>query len=64
MKSTDEAFPPEDEFDDDDLLKYCCPSASWKDMTGLIPYRLYNQPDAGAYNEIYPFEADDESKML
>jgi len=36
-------------------LKYVCPSASWGDMTGLIPAGLENYSELSSYEEMYPF---------
>lgn len=62
MKNRNDFYPyPGEHGDDDEMLKYCCPSASWGDMTGLIPYALQSDNDAAAYNEVYPFLPNDEN---
>lgn len=62
MINSNDFYPyPNDRDDNDEMLKYCCPSASWGDMTGLIPYALQNVSEVGAYNEVYPFLPDDEN---
>lgn len=38
-----------------DKSEYICPSASWGDMTGLIPYAAENKDELNAYSEIYPY---------
>lgn len=35
--------------------EYICPSASWRDMTGLIPVSAENTDERGSYDEMYPF---------
>ena len=40
---------------DQDRLEYTCPSASWGDMTGLIPYAAANETQLDNYGEVYPF---------
>ena len=44
-------FPEPDKND----LKYVCPSASWSDMTGLIPTGPENHIELDFYEEMYPF---------
>ncbi len=41
---------PEDGFD--------CPSASWGDMTGLIPTPAENEHQRSSYGSILPYQAD------
>ncbi|MBQ8182017.1 MAG: hypothetical protein IJ010_08645 [Ruminococcus sp.] len=36
-------------------LEYVCPSASWGDMTGLIPAGSENHSELLSYEEMYPF---------
>ncbi len=36
-------------------LKYVCPSASWGDMTGLIPTGTEEHSELESYEEMYPF---------
>ena len=35
--------------------EYECPSASWSDMTGLIPYAAETPDDRSSYGEVYPY---------
>lgn len=39
-------------------LEYVCPSASWSDMTGLIPAGDNDDPVDEAYKEILPYRPD------
>lgn len=41
---------------------YLCPSASWGDMTGLIPADTQIDGADESYEELYPFRADHEEK--
>lgn len=52
-------LPHEPADDSGQLLKYCCPSASWEDMTGLVPYSAGNDSESEAYNSIYPYLPED-----
>lgn len=36
-------------------LEYVCPSASWGDMTGLIPANPTDKAERDSYKEIYPY---------
>lgn len=36
-------------------LEYTCPSASWGDMTGLIPYAAADEQQLCNYGEVYPY---------
>ena len=36
-------------------LEYVCPSASWGDMTGLIPSGLENGCEIDSYEDVYPY---------
>ncbi len=36
-------------------LEYVCPSASWGDMTGLIPANPTDKDTRDNYREIYPY---------
>lgn len=36
-------------------LEYVCPSASWGDMTGLIPSGLENGSEIESYEDVYPY---------
>lgn len=36
-------------------LEYTCPSASWGDMTGLIPYAAEDDAQLSNYDELYPY---------
>ncbi len=36
-------------------LEYVCPSASWGDMTGLIPANPTDKETRDNYQEIYPY---------
>ncbi len=38
-----------------DRLKYNFPSASWGDMTGLIPYSADTEGERESYNDVYPY---------
>lgn len=38
-----------------DKEEYFCPSASWGDMTGLIPYAAEDSAQRSSYAEIYPY---------
>lgn len=40
---------------DKNNLEYVCPSASWGDMTGLIPAGPENHSELLSYEEMYPF---------
>lgn len=57
-KNCEKPFEP---IGEDEILKYCCPSASWGDMTGLIPFASEKNGDLEAYNDVYPYLADDQS---
>ena len=35
--------------------EYICPSASWGDITGLVPFAAVDSTQSGAYEEIYPY---------
>ena len=35
--------------------EYICPSASWGDMTGLIPCALNDDSEINSYENIYPY---------
>ena len=35
--------------------EYICPSASWGDMTGLIPAGTHQSGAIESYEEVYPF---------
>ncbi len=61
MKKNNNSRPVVDD-EDENLLKYCCPSASSRDMTGLIPYAADEESQMEAYNEMYPYLADDVDK--
>jgi len=37
---------------------YLCPSASWGDMTGLIPADTGQEGSEESYEELYPYRAD------
>lgn len=39
----------------DPELEYVCPSASWGDMTGLIPANNDPQTISPEYEELYPY---------
>lgn len=36
-------------------LEYVCPSASWGDMTGLIPANPNGDEQLFAYDKLYPY---------
>lgn len=36
-------------------LEYVCPSASWGDMTGLIPADTDTDGSAESYGDLYPY---------
>lgn len=36
-------------------LEYVCPSASWGDMTGLIPANPTDKNTRDSYQDIYPY---------
>lgn len=36
-------------------IEYFCPSASWGDMTGLIPANPTDEEKRKSYNEVYPY---------
>ena len=36
-------------------LEYVCPSASWGDMTGLIPANPTDKETRDSYQDIYPY---------
>lgn len=36
-------------------LEYVCPSASWGDMTGLIPANPTDKDTRDSYQDIYPY---------
>lgn len=64
MKDSDKKYPfPEPEKYPADLTDYFCPSASWGDMTGLIPYAVRNDSEIKSYNDVYPYLADDADDM-
>ena len=35
--------------------EYICPSASWGDMTGLIPFAAEDSAERSSYDEVYPY---------
>lgn len=35
--------------------EYVFPSASWGDMTGLIPYAAEDREERSSYGEVYPY---------
>ena len=41
--------------DDKEDVEYICPSASWGDMTGLIPVSAADSAERDSYDEIYPY---------
>ena len=41
-------------------LEYVCPSASWGDMTGLIPSGLENGSEIESYEDVYPYMPEPE----
>lgn len=41
---------------------YLCPSASWGDMTGLIPADTCQDDAEESYEELYPYRADQAGK--
>lgn len=56
MRDEDKKYPlPVPEMERNDLPEYCCPSASWGDMTGLIPADSGNDGAIEAYNEVYRY---------
>lgn len=38
--------------------EYICPSASWGDMTGLIPFAAEDSDQRSSYEEVYPYLAE------
>lgn len=36
-------------------LEYVCPSASWGDMTGLIPANPTDKDTRDSYQDVYPY---------
>lgn len=62
-KNNNNLKPFDSDEENDDFLKYCCPSASWGDMTGLIPYSVESSGDLQAYNELYPYLPDSYNKL-
>lgn len=52
-------LPHEPADDNGQLLKYCCPSASWEDMTGLVPYSACSGCESEAYSSLYPYLPED-----
>lgn len=42
-------------------LEYFCPSASWGDMTGLIPSGLENGGEIDSYEDVYPYLPEPET---
>ena len=48
--------------DPEDDEEYICPSASWGDMTGLIPYAAGDKADRLAYEALYPYLPGHEGK--
>ncbi len=56
MKKTEKNYPfPAPDKKQDSLSDYYCPSASWGDMTGLIPYSAVNDGAVASYEDVYPF---------
>ncbi len=41
-----------------DEAVYLCPSASWGDMTGLIPADPHKDEAVENYEDLYPYRAD------
>lgn len=35
--------------------EYICPSASWGDTSGIIPYSAEDSIERASYDEVYPF---------
>ncbi len=42
--------------------EYFFPSASWDEMTGLIPVSMDDDSEIDSYNSIFPYLPDDEIK--
>lgn len=42
--------------------EYFFPSASWNEMTGLIPVSTDDESEINSYNNIFPYLPDDEIK--
>ena len=43
-------------------LEYVCPSASWGDMTGLIPAETGDDSSRGSYSSLYNYLPEYEGK--
>lgn len=61
MKKTEKQYPfPEpDKNSLNNINEYYCPSVSWGDMTGLIPYAAKNDGEIESYNAVYPYLPDE-----
>ena len=46
-----------------DKNEYICPSASWGEMTGLIPTPAEDVDERDSYDEIYPFSPEYRGEM-
>ena len=56
MKENGDCFPyPVRETENDDFLKYCCPPAAWRDITGLVPYSASDAAEPEANNDVYSY---------
>lgn len=42
--------------------EYICPSASWGDITGLVPFAADDGNQHGSYEEVYPYPSGYEGK--
>ncbi|MBR6997156.1 MAG: hypothetical protein IKH96_14250 [Ruminococcus sp.] len=42
--------------------EYICPSASWGDITGIIPLAAGDSTQSGPYEEVYPYPSGYEEK--
>ena len=52
MNKSKKKIPVPDPENDEE---YICPSASWGDVTGLIPYSAEAGIERASYDEVYPF---------
>jgi hypothetical protein len=41
--------------DPENAEEYICPSASWGDITGIIPLAAGDSTQSGPYEEVYPY---------
>ena len=48
--------------DPENAEEYICPSASWGDITGIIPLAAGDSTQSGPYEEVYPYPSGYEGK--